>query len=141
MILMTATIFVAVFANDISMLYAAEFLMGIPWGMFQTLTTAYATGELYRPRLRASASGRQGQEGWSSSMWIVPSLSEIRAVPPRSSPLPLCLCVLVLGSGEVPRSRNSTGLSLDHIGMEAPILSVLDLPGPAPHRGHLRPRE
>ncbi|RSH92507.1 hypothetical protein EHS25_008923 [Saitozyma podzolica] len=59
MILMTATIFVAVFANDISMLYAAEFLMGIPWGMFQTLTTAYAT-ELcplgLRPYLSAYAS-------------------------------------------------------------------------------------
>ena len=42
---MIATIFVAVFAQNLPMLYAAEVLMGIPWGMFQTLTTAYAAGE------------------------------------------------------------------------------------------------
>ena len=42
---MTLTVFLAVFAQSLPMLYAAEVLMGIPWGMFQTLTTAYAAGE------------------------------------------------------------------------------------------------
>ncbi|GFZ44894.1 hypothetical protein JCM24511_02620 [Saitozyma sp. JCM 24511] len=43
MILMIGTIFIAVFATNLSMLYGAEFAMGVPWGMFQTLTTAYAS--------------------------------------------------------------------------------------------------
>lgn len=143
MILMTATIFVAVFAQNISMLYAAEFLMGIPWGMFQTLTTAYATGECYRPQLRVPTGGREEGEGGSIGMRVVLSLSEIRVVPPRSAPLPLCLRVPILGSGQIPRRWDSTSLSLVHVGlgMEASLLSVLDFPGPAPHRGHLRPRE
>ncbi|ORX35608.1 general substrate transporter [Kockovaella imperatae] len=42
MLFMIATIFLAVFCQNIAMLYVAEFFMGIPWGMFQTLTTAYA---------------------------------------------------------------------------------------------------
>ncbi|KAK8853023.1 hypothetical protein IAR55_003724 [Kwoniella newhampshirensis] len=40
---LTAFIFVAVFANSLGMLVAAEVLCGIPWGIFQTLTTAYAS--------------------------------------------------------------------------------------------------
>lgn len=55
MILMIGTIFIAVFATDLSMLYGAEFAMGVPWGMFQTLTTAYASGERVRVRVRCSA--------------------------------------------------------------------------------------
>jgi SP family general alpha glucoside:H+ symporter-like MFS transporter len=35
MVFMAGTVFVAVFAINIQMLYAAEFLMGVPWGMFQ----------------------------------------------------------------------------------------------------------
>ncbi|WRT69905.1 uncharacterized protein IL334_006896 [Kwoniella shivajii] len=42
MILMTATIFLAFFTVSLNMLLAAELMMGIPWGMFQTLSTAYA---------------------------------------------------------------------------------------------------
>ncbi|ORY31075.1 trehalose transport-related protein [Naematelia encephala] len=42
MIVMTATIFLAVFAVSLNMLLVAELAMGIPWGMFQTLSTAYA---------------------------------------------------------------------------------------------------
>ncbi|OCF32008.1 hypothetical protein I317_06706 [Kwoniella heveanensis CBS 569] len=42
MILMTATIFLAFFAVSLNMLLVAELAMGIPWGMFQTLSTAYA---------------------------------------------------------------------------------------------------
>ncbi|WWC92593.1 uncharacterized protein L201_007552 [Kwoniella dendrophila CBS 6074] len=42
MILMMATIFLAFFAVSLNMLLAAELAMGIPWGMFQTLSTAYA---------------------------------------------------------------------------------------------------
>ena len=41
---MIMTIFVAVFAQNLPMLMAAEFLMGMPWGMFQTLATAYVAG-------------------------------------------------------------------------------------------------
>ncbi|WRT64889.1 uncharacterized protein IL334_001825 [Kwoniella shivajii] len=39
---MTASIFLAVFSVNINMLVGAELAMGIPWGMFQTLATAYA---------------------------------------------------------------------------------------------------
>jgi SP family general alpha glucoside:H+ symporter-like MFS transporter len=35
-------IFIPFFAQNIQTLQAAEILMGIPWGVFQTLTTAYA---------------------------------------------------------------------------------------------------
>ena len=45
MVFMILAIFPAFFAPNISTLIAAEFIMGIPWGMFQTLTTAYAMGE------------------------------------------------------------------------------------------------
>ena len=44
MVFMIGVVFIAVFAQNLQTLYAAEFVMGIPWGMFQTLTTAYATG-------------------------------------------------------------------------------------------------
>ena len=36
-------IFIAFFATNIKMLVAAEFLLGLPWGAFQTLTTTYAS--------------------------------------------------------------------------------------------------
>ncbi|ORX37003.1 general substrate transporter [Kockovaella imperatae] len=39
---LTGTIFLAVFAQNLAMLFVAGFLNGVPWGMFQTLTTAYA---------------------------------------------------------------------------------------------------
>jgi MFS transporter, SP family, general alpha glucoside:H+ symporter len=42
MVLMTATIFALFFAINVQMLFAANILCGIPWGIFQTLTTAYA---------------------------------------------------------------------------------------------------
>ncbi|GFZ49878.1 hypothetical protein JCM24511_07281 [Saitozyma sp. JCM 24511] len=42
MIAMIGAIFIAVFAQSLPMLLAAELVMGIPWGMFQTMTTAYA---------------------------------------------------------------------------------------------------
>ncbi|WOO84078.1 Maltose permease MAL61 [Vanrija pseudolonga] len=51
MLAMIATIFLAVFAQNLPMLLAAELLMGIPWGMFQTLSTAYAA-EICPIRLR-----------------------------------------------------------------------------------------
>ena len=40
--LMIAFIFVPFFAGDIQTLLAGEILQGIPWGIFQTLTTQYA---------------------------------------------------------------------------------------------------
>ena len=42
---MIGTIFIAVFAQNLPMLMGAEFIMGMPWGMFQTLATAYVAGE------------------------------------------------------------------------------------------------
>jgi MFS transporter, SP family, general alpha glucoside:H+ symporter len=42
LVAMIAFIFVPFFAQNIETLEAGEILMGIPWGVFQTLTTAYA---------------------------------------------------------------------------------------------------
>ncbi|KAH6653148.1 general substrate transporter [Truncatella angustata] len=42
MALMGATIFTLFFAVNVQMLFAGNILCGIPWGIFQTLTTAYA---------------------------------------------------------------------------------------------------
>ncbi|KAI6784015.1 uncharacterized protein J7T54_004561 [Emericellopsis cladophorae] len=42
MVLMTCTIFCLFFAVNVEMLLAGNILCGIPWGIFQTLTTAYA---------------------------------------------------------------------------------------------------
>lgn len=42
MVLMCITIFTLFFAVNVQMLLAANVLCGIPWGIFQTLTTAYA---------------------------------------------------------------------------------------------------
>ncbi|KAH3686957.1 hypothetical protein WICPIJ_002055 [Wickerhamomyces pijperi] len=39
----TAFIFIVFFAVDIKMLLVGEILMGVPWGMFQTLTISYAS--------------------------------------------------------------------------------------------------
>ena len=39
---MIAVIFLFFFAQNISILFAAELLAGFPWGAFQTLTTTYA---------------------------------------------------------------------------------------------------
>lgn len=40
--LMTATIFIPFFAPSIEVLQVGQVMQGIPWGIFQTLTTAYA---------------------------------------------------------------------------------------------------
>lgn len=40
--LMTATIFIPFFAPSIEVLQVGQIMQGIPWGIFQTLTTAYA---------------------------------------------------------------------------------------------------
>ncbi|WOO82901.1 General alpha-glucoside permease [Vanrija pseudolonga] len=42
MILMVGAIFLPVFSKNLPMLFGGELLCGIPWGIFQTLTTAYA---------------------------------------------------------------------------------------------------
>ncbi|CAO1633459.1 unnamed protein product [Parajaminaea phylloscopi] len=42
MVVMAATIFAPVFAQTLPQLSVGEILMGVPWGIFQTLTTAYA---------------------------------------------------------------------------------------------------
>lgn len=40
---MTAAIFILFFAPSIEVLVIGEVICGIPWGMFQTLTTQYAS--------------------------------------------------------------------------------------------------
>lgn len=42
MVLMAATIFILFFAQSVEMLLVGNIFCGIPWGIFQTLTTAYA---------------------------------------------------------------------------------------------------
>ncbi|OXH30015.1 MFS transporter, SP family, general alpha glucoside:H+ symporter, partial [Cryptococcus neoformans] len=42
LIMMICAIFIPFFAQNIQTLLAGEILQGIPWGIFQTLTTAYA---------------------------------------------------------------------------------------------------
>ncbi|KAG8938943.1 hypothetical protein FRC04_007229 [Tulasnella sp. 424] len=42
-IALTGFIFIMVFANSLTMLVIGEVFCGIPWGVFQTLTTAYAS--------------------------------------------------------------------------------------------------
>lgn len=43
LIMVTGFIFIAFFAKNIQMLLAAELLLGLPWGAFQTLTVSYAS--------------------------------------------------------------------------------------------------
>ncbi|OTA24339.1 hypothetical protein BTJ68_11459 [Hortaea werneckii EXF-2000] len=42
MVLMACTIFILFFSENVEMLLAGNIVCGIPWGIFQTLTTAYA---------------------------------------------------------------------------------------------------
>lgn len=42
MVAMVGAIFITFFANSLGMLVAGEVICGLPWGVFQTLTTAYA---------------------------------------------------------------------------------------------------
>lgn len=42
MVVMVGAVFLPVFATGLPMLTAGVFICGIPWGVFQTLTTAYA---------------------------------------------------------------------------------------------------
>jgi SP family general alpha glucoside:H+ symporter-like MFS transporter len=43
LVALTGFIAILVFANSLTMLVIGEVLCGIPWGVFQTLTTAYAS--------------------------------------------------------------------------------------------------
>jgi len=52
MALMACTIFITFFSTSLPMLTVGEWACGIPWGMFQTLTTAYAA-EVCPIQLRA----------------------------------------------------------------------------------------
>lgn len=62
MLLMACTIFMLFFAHSVQMLLAANILCGIPWGIFQTLTTAYAA-EICPPALRGYLTA------WVSMCW------------------------------------------------------------------------
>ena len=43
LVLMCAFIFITFFAPNIVVLFIGEMLCGAPWGVFQTLTTAFAS--------------------------------------------------------------------------------------------------
>jgi SP family general alpha glucoside:H+ symporter-like MFS transporter len=62
MCLMACTIFILFFAVDIKMLLVGNILCGIPWGVFQTLTTAYAA-EICPPAMRGYLTA------WVSMCW------------------------------------------------------------------------
>jgi SP family general alpha glucoside:H+ symporter-like MFS transporter len=62
MVLMTGTIFVLFFSVNVQMLFAGNILCGIPWGIFQTLTTAYAA-EICPPAMRGYLTA------WVSMCW------------------------------------------------------------------------
>ncbi|KAL2072046.1 hypothetical protein VTL71DRAFT_11389 [Oculimacula yallundae] len=62
MVLMGCTIFILFFAQNIEMILAGNILCGIPWGIFQTLTTAYAA-EICPPSLRGYLTA------WVSMCW------------------------------------------------------------------------
>ena len=52
LVLVTGFIFITFFAVNVKMLLAGEILCGVPWGVFQTITTAYAA-EVCPTQLRA----------------------------------------------------------------------------------------
>jgi MFS transporter, SP family, general alpha glucoside:H+ symporter len=43
LLMMIGTIFILFFAPNVQVLLVGQILCGIPWGVFQTLTTAYAS--------------------------------------------------------------------------------------------------
>jgi len=51
MVAMASCIFVLFFAVNIEMILVGNLLAGIPWGIFQVITTAYAS-EVVPPALR-----------------------------------------------------------------------------------------
>jgi hypothetical protein len=57
---LTGFIFLSVFATSLPMLVVAEILCGIPWGIFQTLTTAYAS-EVCPIQLRGYLTACEGE--------------------------------------------------------------------------------
>ncbi|CZT10456.1 related to alpha-glucoside transport protein [Rhynchosporium graminicola] len=62
MLLMGCTIFILFFAVNIEMILIGNLICGIPWGVFQTLTTAYAA-EICPPAMRGYLTA------WVSMCW------------------------------------------------------------------------
>ncbi|TPX06797.1 uncharacterized protein E0L32_002293 [Thyridium curvatum] len=62
MVLMAGCIFILFFAVNVEMLLAGNIICGIPWGIFQTLTTAYAA-EICPPAMRGYLTA------WVSMCW------------------------------------------------------------------------
>ena len=79
---LTGFIFIMVFANSLGMLVAGQVLCGIPWGVFQTLTTAYA----------AEVSQNQRSENLRKNRKML-----ISGLPYPTAGLPRCLCQSLLG--------------------------------------------
>jgi SP family general alpha glucoside:H+ symporter-like MFS transporter len=48
LVMMIAVIFIPFFAQNIQTLFAGQLLAGIPWGIFQTLTTAVSTPAVWK---------------------------------------------------------------------------------------------
>ncbi|EPQ30959.1 uncharacterized protein PFL1_01148 [Pseudozyma flocculosa PF-1] len=67
LIMMIGTIFIPFFANSLAMLLAGQILQGIPWGVFQTLTTAYAA-EVCPVTLRPYLTT------WVNACWVIGQL-------------------------------------------------------------------
>ncbi|KAL8364826.1 hypothetical protein RB595_003890 [Gaeumannomyces hyphopodioides] len=70
MVCLTGFIFLFFFANSLPMLLAAEILCGIPWGIFQTLTTSYAA-EVAPVALRAYLTT------WVNACWGIGQLVSV----------------------------------------------------------------
>ncbi|KAL8337235.1 hypothetical protein RB601_008658 [Gaeumannomyces tritici] len=70
MVCLTGFIFLFFFANSLPMLLAAEVLCGIPWGIFQTLTTSYAA-EVAPVALRAYLTT------WVNACWGIGQLVSV----------------------------------------------------------------
>ncbi|TLS29327.1 hypothetical protein PpBr36_02158 [Pyricularia pennisetigena] len=62
MALMAGTIFILFFATSVQMLFVGNIFCGIPWGVFQTLATAYAA-EICPPAMRGYLTA------WTSMCW------------------------------------------------------------------------
>jgi predicted MFS family arabinose efflux permease len=73
---LTGFIFIMVFANSLGMLVCGQVLCGIPWGVFQTLTTAYAA-EVSQNRRNREIAKKSENANFRSAL----SSSEVTSLP------------------------------------------------------------
>jgi hypothetical protein len=131
MIFMIGTIFLAVFAQSMAMLMGAEFIMGIPWGMFQTLTTAYASGER-----TITLPNHQENDGRVA-------LTPRRDLPHQHARLPRCVRLGRVGRRTLRLHRSApwhAGYER-RLGLAPPVRHPMDLARAARRIGRVRARE